>query len=90
MKIITVKKGEAFSLQYHNSREEHWYIISGDGIATIGQEKLNISAKKEFLIPAKTLHRIEAEKEDVVFLEVSTGNFDEKDIVRTEDKYSRV
>ncbi len=90
VKIITVKTGESFSLQYHKSRDEFWHIISGTGIATIGKEKTKIESKKEFFVPQGTLHRIEAAAEDVVFLEIAYGTFDESDIVRTEDKYSRV
>ena len=90
VKIITVNSGESFSLQYHKSRDEFWRIISGNGIATIGEEKLAIESKKEFFVPKGTLHRIEAGDQNVVFLEIAYGQFDESDIVRTKDKYNRV
>lgn len=90
VKIITVKAGEAFSLQYHKNRDEFWYIISGEGIITIGKDSFPVSLKTEYTIPKNTLHRVEAGKQDVVFLEIATGNFDENDVVRVEDKYSRI
>jgi mannose-6-phosphate isomerase-like protein (cupin superfamily) len=89
VKVITVNKGESFSLQYHKSRDEFWHVISGSGVATIGIEKKDIVSGQEHFIPRETLHRIEAGSEDVVFLEISYGEFDESDIVRVEDKYNR-
>jgi mannose-1-phosphate guanylyltransferase/mannose-1-phosphate guanylyltransferase/mannose-6-phosphate isomerase len=89
VKIITVKAGEAFSLQYHKLRDEFWYIISGNGVATVGKDQIEIIPDKEFSVPKETLHRIKAGSEDVVFLEISYGIFKEDDVVRTEDNYGR-
>ncbi len=89
VKIVTVKAGEALSLQYHKSRDEFWHIVSGIGTATVGEEKLDISPNKEFFVPRGTSHRIEARGE-IVLLEIAYGNFDEDDITRTDDRYNRV
>ncbi len=88
VKIIKVKSGEAFSLQYHNNRAEFWRILKGTGIATIGEEKREVKEGDEILIPEKTLHRMEGVT-DIEFLEIAFGEFDEADIVRIEDKYGR-
>jgi len=89
VKIITVKAGEAFSLQYHKEREEFWKVLSGEGVATIGNEKKEAKAGSEFFIPKGINHRMEG-KGDIVFLEIALGEFDEEnDIVRVEDKYGR-
>ncbi len=90
VKILTVKKNEAFSLQYHKEREEFWLIISGSGTVQIGEEVFEIKQSSRFFIPKGVNHRINAGEEDVVVLEISTGNFDEEDIVRLEDRYGRV
>ena len=90
VKILTVNKGEAFSLQYHESRDESWRILSGKGLITIGEERKDLIVGEDYFIPRKSLHRIEAVDEDVVLLEISYGSFDESDIVRIEDKYNRV
>jgi len=98
VKIITLNKGQSFSLQYHNHRDEFWRILSGNGIATIGIEvgadkstqANEISVGKEFFVPSGTLHRIEAGDLGVTLLEITYGQFDENDIVRTEDRYGRV
>ena len=88
VKIITVSKGEAFSLQYHKKRKEFWHIISGLGIITLGNKKRKVKAGDEFMVLSRSKHRLEA-KQEIKFLEISFGTFDEKDIVRLEDKYGR-
>ncbi len=90
VKIITVKSGQALSLQYHKNRAEFWHVISGTGVATIGEEKLKMEVGKEFYTPIGTSHRIEADESGLVLLEIGYGAFDESDIVRTEDRYARV
>jgi len=90
VKIITVNPGEAFSLQYHNGREECWHIISGDGTVTVGEEKFPINPGNDFYINSGVNHRVEAGSSAVVFLEIAFGEFQEEDIVRVEDKYGRV
>ncbi|MDO8590567.1 MAG: phosphomannose isomerase type II C-terminal cupin domain [bacterium] len=90
VKIITVKAGQAFSLQSHEKRDEFWRIISGDGFITIGDVRKPVQTNGNYEIPPNTKHRIEAGSHAVVLLEISRGEFDENDIVRFEDKYGRV
>jgi mannose-6-phosphate isomerase len=89
VKILMVNPGEAFSLQKHQKREEGWYVISGNGIIQIGNEKTPVVVGKSYFIPKDTLHRLEAGNEKLVVLEVSFGEFDEDDITRLEDRYGR-
>ncbi|MCX6755979.1 MAG: phosphomannose isomerase type II C-terminal cupin domain [Candidatus Nomurabacteria bacterium] len=89
VKIIYINKGESLSLQYHKNRSEFWKIIEGNPIVTIGTEKIQAQQNDEFTIDNTVPHRIEATNEDVKFLEIAHGNFDESDIVRLEDKYGR-
>jgi mannose-6-phosphate isomerase len=49
----------------------------------------NPHAGDEFIVKPGENHRISAPTNDVVVLEISTGHFDEDDIVRLEDKYNR-
>lgn len=90
VKILSVKKGEAFSLQYHNHRTEFWKIISGTPEITIGESVVNGKPGDEFEIPPKTNHRVHAINVDTEILEISSGDFNENDIVRIEDKYGRI
>ncbi len=89
VKILTVEPGQAFSLQKHQKRDEGWFVISGNGIIQIGEEKDEVVVGKTYFIPKETLHRLEAGDEPLVVLEVSFGEFDEEDITRIEDRYGR-
>ncbi len=89
VKIIYVNKGGSLSLQTHKHRSEFWKVISGSPMITIGGQISEGKAGDEFNIEAQIPHRIEAPNDDVEVLEIATGNFDENDIVRLEDKYHR-
>ena len=89
VKIIFVNKKEAFSLQYHNNRTEFWHILLGHPIVIIGEKTLLANPGDEFIIKNNQLHRLEAQNDDVQVLEITYGDFDEDDIIRTEDKYGR-
>lgn len=90
VKILTVDPGQMTSLQYHNHRDEYWRFISGNGQVVIGEDTISVKAGDEYYVPKKTNHRIIGGTESLVFLELHYGHFDEKDIVRLEDKYNRV
>jgi mannose-6-phosphate isomerase-like protein (cupin superfamily) len=90
VKFLNVKSGEAPSLQYHRHRDEFWKILSGTPEVVIGDQTIRAVPGQEFNVPALTKHRIIATEDDAVVLEISFGDFDEKDIVRLEDKYGRV
>lgn len=89
VKILKIKKNEAPSLQYHHNRDEFWKILSGNPKIIIGDETVTASPGDEFNVPKETKHRIMPETDDAEILEISTGDFDESDIVRLEDKYGR-
>lgn len=89
VKIITVKEGEAFSLQSHKHRDEFWRIISGSGIVTLDRERHVIHAGESFLSPKGHEHRMAGGEGGVMFLEIAFGEFDENDIIRIEDRYGR-
>ncbi len=89
VKLLYVKAGEACSLQYHTHRKEFWKVIAGSPELTIGEEVIRAHTGEEFTVPALTHHRITAVETDVTILEISTGDFDETDIVHLEDKYGR-
>ncbi|MBA3732999.1 phosphomannose isomerase type II C-terminal cupin domain [Patescibacteria group bacterium] len=90
VKILNIKKGEELSLQYHNNREEFWKVLDGTPMVTIGDEVKSLKEGEEVTVKSNTKHRISAPNDDVRMLEISTGNFDEEDIVRVEDKYNRI
>lgn len=89
VKLLTVRPGEALSLQSHRKREEFWRVLSGNGTITVGAERMPAEPGKEYFIPLETNHRLEAGSEPLTILEISFGRFDDADIVRLEDRYGR-
>ena len=90
-KILEIKKGHRYSLQYHEKKEETQYILKGKARFTYGtnrdslQEKILNEGDKIDVLPY-TIHRLEA-IEDTEVLEVSTPDLD--DVVKLEDDYGR-
>ncbi len=90
VKIHTVQPGEESSLQTHAKRSEFLRVLSGGGILRIGEIEYKVVEGDEYNIPVGAKHRWIAGSAGMVALEISTGDFDEKDIIRYEDKYGRV
>ncbi|MDB5244630.1 MAG: mannose-6-phosphate isomerase [Parcubacteria group bacterium] len=90
VKIITVKPGEAFSLQTHSNRDEFWRVVKGSGTITIGNEPSEATEGDSFFCTRGTTHRATGGVDGLTFLEIAFGEFDEKDITRLDDKYGRV
>jgi mannose-6-phosphate isomerase-like protein (cupin superfamily) len=90
IKIITVNPEESLSLQSHHKRSEFWRILEGDGVVEIADIKYNAVEGNEYNIPVEAKHRLKAGPFGVIVLEIATGDFDEDDIARYEDKYGRV
>ena len=91
VKRIVVYPGKRLSLQKHLKRSEHWFVLSGLGIVTLGGERLNKKGGESIDIPSGSSHRIEnIGNVDLNFIEVQTGQyFGEDDIERLEDDYGR-
>ena len=91
VKRITVYPQKRLSLQRHQKRSEHWFVIEGQGQVTLGNDFLKIQAGSSIDIPARSSHRIEnTGNTNLVFIEVQTGTyFGEDDIERIEDDYGR-
>jgi mannose-6-phosphate isomerase len=92
-KVLFVRAGQALSLQYHEVKDEAWYVQSGRAtleLATVGDESsghtVEIAAGDAFHFVPRTIHRVTA-IEDLTVLEVSTPHLE--DVVRVEDRYGR-
>ena len=90
VKILTIKPKQKFSLQFHKKRREFWRFLDNPAKVTLGKKTIRVKKGDEIFIPLKTNHRIEAYSKPVNVLEISLGKFNEKDIIRIEDKYGRV
>lgn len=89
VKLVYLDGNKRLSLQYHNNRSEFWKVVKGPVMVQIGEEKRLLQTGESITIPKGTLHRLEGAGIDAIILEISTGDFDEADIVRIEDDYKR-
>jgi mannose-6-phosphate isomerase-like protein (cupin superfamily) len=92
-KVLVVNAGESLSLQFHNVKDEAWYILEGRAELELGAPGETMLATEvvgpgaAFRFRPGTVHRMRA-IEDTTILEVSTPQLD--DLVRLEDRYGRV
>ena len=91
-KLLFVRAGEALSLQYHERKDESWYVQEGraelelSAVDADERELVEIAAGDSFHFRPLTVHRVRA-LEDTLVIEVSTPDLD--DVVRLEDAYGR-
>lgn len=92
IKTITVDPGKRLSLQYHHHRIEYWTVVSGEGVAEVGEEKHNLVSGSFLVIPKKMKHRLRCSGiKPLILVEIQTGLvLKESDIFRLEDDYNRV
>jgi mannose-6-phosphate isomerase len=91
-KLLFVRAGEALSLQYHEVKDESWYVEKGRAMLELGTagsgdlETGETGAGDCFRFPPGTVHRLRA-LEDTLVVEVSTADLG--DVVRIADDYGR-
>ena len=86
-----MRAGQALSLQYHEHKDESWYVQDGRAmleLGTVGSElaEEEIGPGDTFHFVPGTVHRVRA-LEDTLIVEVSTPELD--DVVRLADDYGR-
>jgi mannose-6-phosphate isomerase len=91
VKRITVDPGQRLSLQLHHRRAEHWFVVSGTAVVTLGDREVIVEKGSAIDIPTGLAHRVHnPASEPLVFVEVQLGDyFGEDDIVRLDDDYGR-
>jgi len=90
-KILKVKKGHRYSLQYHEKKQETQYIYSGKVKFSYGTDASNLQVEilntgDKIDVHPYTIHRLEAIEDSEIF-EVSTPELD--DVVKIDDDYGR-
>ncbi|MCK5001502.1 MAG: glycosyltransferase [Gammaproteobacteria bacterium] len=91
IKELIINPGERLSLQKHQRRAEHWTVVSGEALVTVGENEISLKPGQSVDIPKGSVHRI-LNPGDVplVIVEVQMGDyFGEDDIIRLEDDYDR-
>ena len=91
IKELVVNPGERLSLQKHQRRAEHWTVVSGEALVTVGEKEIPRKPGQSVDIPKDAVHRIMNPGEvPLVIVEVQMGDyFGEDDIIRLEDDYDR-
>jgi mannose-1-phosphate guanylyltransferase/mannose-6-phosphate isomerase len=91
VKRIIVKPGGRLSLQKHFHRAEHWVVVRGTALVTIGEQQTVLRENESTYIPLGELHRLENPgKIPLELIEVQSGSYlGEDDIVRLDDIYNR-
>jgi mannose-6-phosphate isomerase len=90
-KLLFVRAGQSLSLQYHERKDEAWYVQEGRATLELGAlgdelDSDEIGPGDTFHFPPGTVHRVRA-LEDTLIVEVSTPELD--DVVRLADDYGR-
>jgi mannose-6-phosphate isomerase len=91
VKRIVVYPGQRLSLQRHQKRAEHWFVIRGAGVITLNEADILLGTAQAVDITRGAWHRIRNDgNEDLAFIEIQTGDyFGEDDIERLADDYGR-
>jgi len=91
VKRLVLTPGQRLSYQRHTKRAEHWYTVSGTGIAVVDDTKIPIQPGVAVDVGLGVKHRVgNTGNEDLVLIEIQTGTyFGEDDIERIEDDYDR-
>ena len=92
VKRIKVNPGAALSLQMHHKRAEHWIVVQGTALVTVGEKEFTLEQNQSTYIPIETKHRLENPAAgELILIEVQCGDYlVEDDIVRYDDIYGRV
>ena len=72
-------------------RNEHWHIVQGQGMIVLDDVEKNIEAGHKIHVPVGTKHRIANthDTDNLIFIEITGGQFDEFDNERLEDDFGR-
>jgi mannose-1-phosphate guanylyltransferase len=90
VKRISLKPNSRLSLQKHTHRTEHWVVVSGTGVITVGDVEFPASPGTTANIPKEEIHRLESGDSGLVLIEIQRGSqLYEEDITRLSDDYGR-
>jgi mannose-6-phosphate isomerase len=90
VKVITVQPGHRLSLQRHGHRAEMWHVLDVPMDVTVGDRSWTAEVGEHVLVPSGAVHRLgNATDKPGRILEIAFGEFDEDDIERLQDDYTR-
>jgi sialic acid synthase len=91
VKVLTIDPGQSLSLQSHDHRHEHWFVMEGSPTVELDGVKKQLRENEAIDVPTGSKHRISNESANTIsILEVQHGEvLSETDIVRYQDRYGR-
>ncbi len=91
IKELMINPGERLSLQKHQHRAEHWIVVNGEALVTVGEKEILLKTGQSVDIPRGSIHRIfNPGNIQLDIVEVQMGDyFGEDDIIRLQDDYNR-
>ena len=91
-KILRIEPGQKLSRQYHQQKDETFYVLEGKLVLELGSGKdmvrVVMHPGTSRRITPGTIHRFAAPSDGCTLIEVSTPEID--DVVRLEDMYGRL
>lgn len=92
IRLITVQPNQSLSLQTHEGRSEHWFVLDGIAEVIVDTEKKILHKNQSIEIEKKLLHRLtNIAESQLKVLEIQYGDkLEETDIVRYKDLYGRL
>jgi mannose-6-phosphate isomerase len=89
-KILHINAGHALSVQYHETKDETVYLLSGELVYRVWHNdrptNVELEVGQAYRIRPHTIHQMEAVT-DCDVLEASTPHLD--DVIRLQDRYGR-
>lgn len=90
VKTISIDPGQRLSLQTHTLRAEMWHVLDGEVDVTLDDRRWVAHPGDHVWVPCGAIHRLgNSTDRPARILEVAFGEFDEGDITRLDDDYSR-
>ena len=91
-KVLHIAPGQALSLQYHERKDETFFVAAGEIELAVEEEgatvRRSLRVGQSYHVVPPTRHRMTAGPEGCDLFEVSTPEIE--DVVRLEDRYGRV
>tara|TARA_Y100000991_G_C21838856_1_gene291447 strand:- start:156 stop:740 length:585 start_codon:yes stop_codon:yes gene_type:complete len=89
VKKLSIKPNKRISLQFHNHRSEHWFILSGEASVHLDGKESILKAGNSINIKKKSHHFIaNCTNNELIVIEIQFGDyFGEDDIIRLDNPY---
>ncbi|MFQ5673793.1 MAG: cupin domain-containing protein [Nitrospinales bacterium] len=79
---VIMKPHQEKKPSFHKSGEELYYVLSGEGVAVLGDEEFHLRPGCFFRVPPRTLHRFQTRHESLEML-----NFHSPPVFADQDTY---